>query len=348
MFSWRLAALTLSLALTLTSTAAAQLFPQSDMGETGIGWQPGAVPEPAVGVDAGTFGGIPGDQFLTVTTDAMYLHRSTLSGQQRLLVDPNTNSDVFSSANLPMADALGPRLGLIFHDVAGAELEFDYFGIDGWKVNREVTAVGMPSGTANLILDDQIIVPVTDAQFTYQSRFYNAEANLRLSYCDWFRPLIGFRWVELNDRYQVTVPAAAGGSFTEAVRANNHLYGLQIGADARIFDQGRFRLEAIAKTGIFCDDENQQTDVWAPASPTASAGASCNHIAYLSEVGLMFSVAVTDHLRLRAGYQAIFLESVALAPMQLPATDLGGGTARVDMSGNLLYHGATAGLELTW
>jgi len=324
------------IALSLTTVAIGQNATES----------PATAAAADVSPDLGRLGDGDGPHW-DATADALFLQRSAPSHQQ-LLYDPGSGSEVFNASNLDFSTAAGPRLSLRRDDPTGLGVELTYFGIDGWKVNREVTAVGMPSGTANLILDDQIIVPVTDAQFTYQSRFYNAEANLRLSYCDWFRPLIGFRWVELNDRYQVTVPAAAGGSFTEAVRANNHLYGLQIGADARIFDQGRFRLEAIAKTGIFCDDENQQTDVWAPASPTASAGASCNHIAYLSEVGLMFSVAVTDHLRLRAGYQAIFLESVALAPMQLPATDLGGGTARVDMSGNLLYHGATAGLELTW
>ena len=65
-------------------------------------------------------------------------------------------------------------------------------------------------------------------------------------------------------------------------------------------------------------------------------------------IGNVASVAVTDHLRLRAGYQMMFIESVALAPVQLPATNLGGGAARVDMSGNLFYHGAAAGMEVCW
>jgi hypothetical protein len=62
----------------------------------------------------------------------------------------------------------------------------------------------------------------------------------------------------------------------------------------------------------------------------------------------MGTFQLTDHLAMRCGYEVIWLDGAALAPRQIPVTNLGTGVASVDTSGNLVYHGASAGLELRW
>ena len=51
-----------------------------------------------------------------------------------------------------------------------------------------------------------------------------------------------------------------------------------------------------------------------------SASASTNHAAFVGETGLQCKYQVTDALLLRAGYEVIWLEGVALAPGQIQET----------------------------
>jgi hypothetical protein len=51
---------------------------------------------------------------------------------------------------------------------------------------------------------------------------------------------------------------------------------------------------------------------------------------------------------MRFGYQALWLEGVALAPDQLPVTDVTVPFALVDTSGDVFFHGGFVGLEAVW
>ena len=47
----------------------------------------------------------------------------------------------------------------------------------------------------------------------YASRLYNAELNVRWNPCARITMLAGFRWVNLSEDLQGTLPPAAGGAF---------------------------------------------------------------------------------------------------------------------------------------
>ena len=57
---------------------------------------------------------------------------------------------------------------------------------------------------------------------------------------------------------------------------------------------------------------------------------------------------VTRGLVLRAGYEAIWLQGVALAPGQIDETNVISGAAGINANSGVFYHGATAGLEYTF
>jgi hypothetical protein len=73
-------------------------------------------------------------------------------------------------------------------------------------------------------------------------------------------------------------------------------------------------------------------------------GDKTSHTAFQGEIGLMAIFQVTDCLSARLGYQAMWLDGIAIASDQVENVN-----PRIDtkpyMGGTLLYHGATAGFE---
>jgi hypothetical protein len=77
----------------------------------------------------------------------------------------------------------------------------------------------------------------------------------------------------------------------------------------------------------------------------------------VGEIGVQCKYQVAERLSLRAGYQAMWLEGVALAPGQIQETychyDIVPQNAYVQSMGvncssGVFYHGATAGLEYSF
>lgn len=289
------------------------------------------------------------ERLWTATADALFLHRSATRGPQ-LLSDPQSGNSLLDSSGLGFDYEAGPRLSLIRHGCA-LDFELNYFGIDGWRADAEFPNSAFPSGVGSLALDSAIPFPVTAASFEYTSRLYSAEFNVRRSINDWLTGLAGFRWMELEDNYLAQgTGAILSTPFSESIRSHNHLFGFQIGADATLLGrQDRFQIRGIGKAGIFGNAVGQNTNFSDPSGlGTLSADASGSHAGFVGEIGLIGSYQLTKHLTIRGGYQVMWIEGVALAPRQIPNTDLAGGTANIEGAGGLFCHGANAGLEMRW
>lgn len=287
------------------------------------------------------------------TADALLLQRSATHGPQ-LLSDPATGASLLKSSNLHFSFEAGPRLSLIRQGDCGWDCELNCFGIDGWSASAAFSNTAFVGGVGSLPIDNAISLPVDEVAFAERSRLYSGEFNLRRPVGDSLVALLGFRWVELYDHYRAQGTAAVMlAPFSDTINTRNHMYGFQAGAEALLWQrQDRFRyaitLQAVAKAGIFYDAADQHAEFLDPAGIELSAGAARNGTAFLGELGLVGSYQLGNHVALRGGYQVLWIEGVALAPRQIPVTDLGLGTAAVDQSGGLFYHGANAGLEITW
>ena len=69
--------------------------------------------------------------------------------------------------------------------------------------------------------------------------------------------------------------------------------------------------------------------------------------AFVGTVGLQSSVPLSNHWSLIGGYEATFIHGVALAPDQ-NMTGSTGSTYSIDTHGNVLVHGADAGLQFMY
>ena len=135
----------------------------------------------------------------------------------------------------------------------------------------------------------------------------------------------------------------------------NNLYGAQIGVDGKILELGRFSLDGLIKIGIFDDNAVQSTGVSLQKEVYPSK-ASANHAAFVSEAGVQLKYQVSKGLALKAGYELLWLDGVALAPGQIqetiatehlppPSTVR---TLGVNCGSDVLFQGFTAGFEYSF
>jgi hypothetical protein len=251
----------------------------------------------------------------------------------------------------------GPRVGLVHHGDGGTDLEVSYFQIDGWDSSRSVGPT--PDDWLIMRAPGNFLQTQEDFQqvmtWDYASRLYNAEANMRWHSWDRVSVLAGFRWVNLTEALVgiITPPTPhATGSFWDTQTKNN-LYGLQIGADARLLERNRFSIVGALKTGIF-ENHVDETALIRMERIQFPASDSTDHLAFLGQLGVQCKYQATPRLLLKIGYEVIWMQGVALAPGQIPETYCSGAifpqdthvqAVGINCNSGVLYHGAAAGLE---
>ena len=231
---------------------------------------------------------------------------------------------------------------MIRHGDRCYDIELMYFQIDGWNSTRrldpngDVLEFSAPGGFTVRSITDPM-------QFDYSSKLYNGELNLRWNPTCRITLLAGFRWVELRENLNGALVPATVESFWNT-NTKNDLYGFQIGTDTKLWEYGCFSIDGLVKAGIF-NNHAEQTTAVNEGETVESFTASTNHVAFLGEVGLQCKYQVTCNLTLRAGYEAIWIDGLALAPGQIPVTNVVAQDIGIDSNGGVFYHGATAGFE---
>jgi hypothetical protein len=242
---------------------------------------------------------------------------------------------------------------LIRHGDSGYDFELSYFQIGDWSSARTVGPDNPPDwlvmrAPGFLQTQDH---PYQAMAWDYATKLYNAEFNVRWNPYSRVTMLAGFRWIELNENLQGSLEPTEGFPPFWNTSTNNNLYGFQIGADGKIWERGRFSIEGLVKAGIYDNNAEESTGVsiFKIVRPTST---STNHAAFVGETGLQCKYQVTKRLVLKAGYEALWFEGVALAPGQIQQTyttkpdtvqALG-----VNCGSGVFFYGATGGLEYSF
>jgi hypothetical protein len=313
-----------------------------------------------------------------------YYDTSTASGVEAL------NSDQFRQGF-----SAGPKLSLTYHDDSGYGVELSYFDVLGLSAAK---AIG-PDNPADWLVMKAPGSFWQTQDFPYQAMawgdatsLYSAEVNGRLGRSPRLTVLAGFRWLQLNDELvgwltpadrtapdwkqhcslyglldlptdcpSAYYPGGPAGSYPPFWQANtkNNLYGAQIGVDAKLLELGRFSLGGLIKAGVF-DNNAEQTTVVSMAKQLYTAQAATNAAAFVGEAGLHAKYQLADGLALKVGYEALWLDGVALAPGQIretyttspspssPSTPVSATALGVNCRSNALFQGVTFGLEVSF
>jgi len=299
----------------------------------------------------------------SVTAGAVFLRRS--DAPERVMVeDAYTREELINTSDLNLDWGTGPRVDIVRHLNSECDLQALFFCVDSWNAQAWAES---PYGLIIPLFDDAFTFDAVKAH--YRSRLYSLEFNLRQVVCyrqckcgqagcgddcceedccqpccckPWLRVLAGFRWIELHDqaffwsRYTVEeVDPFQWGKFN----CDNSLHGFQLGAEAVLWDRGgRLQVDGFLKGGVY-GNRVHRTGFATGDLGTRNIGDIHCRTAFAGEVGLTMTYRLTRRLSAMAGYEALWIDGVALAPMQEKDKHI---------YDTAFYHGALVGLQGRW
>ena len=304
-------------------------------------------------------------------------------------------AEAFNSNQFWQGFSAGPKISVTYHDESGYGAEFSYFNI----FTQSATKTVGPTNPADWLVMYAPGAFWQTQDFAYQgmawkdaTNLYNAEANGRLDLSPRVTLLGGLRWLQLNDELvgwltpadriaptwkgPCLLPGASGCALSDVpnpppggsvviyppfwtTSTQNNLYGAQIGVDAKLLELGRFSIDGVIKAGVFDNDAKQSTLV-SMAKTLFPTQAAANHAAFVSEAALQAKYQLAKGLALKVGYEALWLDGVALAPGQIretyttspspasPSTPVSARALGINCGSNVLFQGATVGLEFSF
>jgi hypothetical protein len=299
-------------------------------------------------------------------------------------VPTTPGAQALNSDDFHQGFSTGPKIGLTYQGDSDYRLELSYFQVIDWNTSR---AIG-PDTPADWLVMRAPGSFFQTQDFTYQAmawdystQLYNAEVNVRKNFSDRIAMLVGFRWLQLTenlqgsltpaDRFQPLwkynpsnnlfdvaqvenipgIPATGGFPPFWNTSTKNNLYGVQIGIDGQILEHGRFSLNGLIKVGGYYNNAEASTGV-SIFKVVRPSHASTNHTSFVGEAGLQGKYQIIKNVSLKIGYEALWLQGVAVAPGQIqetytsaPATVTALG---VNCDSGVLFHGATVGLEYSF
>jgi hypothetical protein len=284
----------------------------------------------------------------TIVAETMFLRRSD-AGAGALFRDQNTGDVVVGRDNLEFDHVAVPRLQLIRQYASCWGWDINFFGTDAWD---STTTFG---GDISPVLEGPGITfgstaPGTVFRADYGTELYSLEANLRHRCHECVTFLAGFRWMELGDTLHTYSIAPTFTDFY-TLDTTNHLYGFQIGADATLYQSSdRFRIDSIVRAGIMGNhiDYTASAPVLGVPGTTSHLFTEESGTAFVGELGVRAVYGLTSTLSVFGGYQALWLDGVALAPDQLDTTSLVTPIGASIDTGTVFFHGATVGLQATF
>jgi hypothetical protein len=272
----------------------------------------------------------------------------------------NLGTPVLTGDDLQQGFAAGPRVDLIRHGDSGYDWEFSFFQISGWNSQSTISPADPQDWRWLTMRSPDHFLQTNQGvgsgmAWAYSSQLYNAELNARWNPSSRVTMLAGFRWVNLGEKLvgALSPPTISWEPPFWNTTTINNLFGFQIGADGKLWERGRFSIGGLVKAGMYDNDAEETTAVSVIAKQLRSGSATANHAAFVGETGLLCKYQVTRALLLRAGYEAIWLEGVALAPGQVQETfvtivPMSAQAMGVNCNSGAFYHGATAGLEYSF
>lgn len=296
-----------------------------------------------------------------IVMEGLMMQRDNAAANNPLVLTTGTQvpSTVFSTGDLNFDLASGFRIygGHRFNECWA--IEAGYFGLWG------------PTATASVIEANQLLIPgdlglaVNNFGFAdrvdleYTSQIQGAEANAVLCttcgdccdrYCQSIEWIGGVRYLSLTERFSLTSYDSLESVSTYQTHTQNNLYGGQAGA--RIHRcYGRFSLEGTGKAGAYYNYANQAQDAITDFPSFLirdHRSASDEKIAFVGELSLTGIYQLNCVWGLRAGYNLMWVEGVALAPDQLDFTNTQTSGTAINLDGSLFVHGLSAGLEARW
>jgi hypothetical protein len=300
----------------------------------GAGYLPdGAAPSGAEGAATG-LNGADHSPWLAVKASAILLNRS-VTPSFPLVYDAASNV-LLDARDLNLGEKWGPRIDTHVRLSDDWGLASSFFMVNNWQASE---SLDNPGGL-------YVPVPVagpTPLQFDtismqYTSALYSGDVSLRQEVGDNLAFLIGFRYLKLQEDVLASGALTAGGTLSEEAKVNNNLYGFQIGTDVSFTGEGPFSLDGRIRAGLY----GNSVTVGQTITGYGDFVGSLDAVSFVGEAALLPAYRFGEHLAIHGGYQALWLDGVALAPLHLDPTN------GIHASRTAFYHGGEIGFDVAW
>lgn len=271
------------------------------------------------------------------------------ASEEVVLARLETNGpNALSTADLRSEYDAGSRL-VVGRTFRGCfQLEAVYQGNYAWSDERIASS---SADNISTILDNFSTATRSTATAETASRMTTAEVNFRT----WLEMppgaldvqfIVGARYLSASDRLVLVNTPTGAAANTAIASTDNDLYGAQLGIDTRLLLHRLFYIDFEGKVAL-CDNFATVAQV---ADSTNQANDATHRSALLGDLMLTGNMQFRPNLTLRFGYQAIFVDGLALAGSNIPSdSTLGGvGLGQFRNDGVMVYHGPTLGLIGTW
>jgi hypothetical protein len=202
---------------------------------------------------------------------------------------------------------------------------------------------------------------VNFGQIKYTSSFQGGELNVRRQMpCPPGRLtmsiLAGVRYAEIDEDFQFDTQTSTAPASTNNfhVVTGNQMIGGQFGALFEFYIENRWWIDTEVKGAMFSNRQhliNEYQNINAAGLSTVFInGDNEVHTSFAEDITVSLVYRWSAHCSTRVGYQATFMQDVALAPENL-SSDLSviqQGPAVVSHNQNIIYMGPVAGLMMAW
>ena len=288
---------------------------------------------------------------------AVFLDRRNEARDFAILIDDdpplNTDNNFFRVSQGDFNYEVGPRAVVGYDFNQRVAYEATYYGVYTWDWSRAITAPDDVNVVGDLGLNPALAFFDADtALVSLDSSFHNFELNRIGSFNDCVAWILGFRYVRLTEDFRLTVTedALLPGAVTSRynVDTTNNLFGAQLGLRLRHMI-GNFSYDLIGKAGVYGNGAEQTQFVGTDGGATIrSSSTSGTDVAFVGDIMMTGRYHLSSSVALQGGYQAMWLQGVALATDQLDFTDAPGSGEVLDHDGGVFIHGAHAGLLIVW
>ncbi len=199
----------------------------------------------------------------------------------------------------------------LFSNCKAIDVQMRYFQAGDMEATTRVTS----GSTTTLFFNAVPATPVSSNDFIYETRVRSFESNLVARTPYRIRFLMGYRFLEVDERFDINdnINSSPGATIGVFSRAENTMGGFQVGSEATLLTNGHSRIFGSFKYGIL------NNDILGTGLATNGTGSPIQTNTFDSVTSTLLdfqlggSLSLSRTWSLYAGYQGLVLSDLALA-----------------------------------
>ena len=249
----------------------------------------------------------------------------------------------------------GFRVDVVYRNNPKMSLEANFLWVADWDGQKERKGnESLLFGFKDIDYDGDYIF-ADEAKGDYGTDFWTAEANYWRHWTprdvDFFSlsGIFGLRYFHFNESLVITYINPPDKSHYK-IHTKSDAFGVQAGLDLQVNPTKTVTWEIFGKFGLMMDHEEQKQllkDLNDTETLRNFKRQKWQNGCFV-DVATWFRFQFKDHINLHAGYQMIFLSSVATAEDQISRRLTSGAGKEIDTNGYAIIHGLFAGMTISF